>query len=75
MDIHQGPKVFKGHFGKAFIADIARIIDQDINRAKGIQGCLDNILPALFRCHGIIIGNRLTPGGLNFSNNAIRRSV
>ena len=74
MHVDQGPKIVKLHLGKALVAHIAGIVDQHINRAKGVERGLNDPPPTRFAGHRIVAGHGLTAGRPDLLNHAIGRS-
>src|SRR5690606_6680939 len=58
-------EILVGNIFQRSIADIAGIVDQDIDAPEVVQGGIDDGLPALGGGHGFRTGHRLAASGLD----------
>ena len=68
MDTQYRMPIFRFHFDKTFIAQDAGVVDEDIHRAKGLQGRLDDGFTAVRRRHIVIVGHGFAAGRLNLTS-------
>ena len=73
MDTQYRMPIFRFHFDKTFIAQDAGVVDEDIHRAKGIQGRLDDGFTAVRRRHIVVIGHGFAAGSLDFAHHLVGR--
>src|SRR5262249_53142464 len=63
------------HLGQRLVAHIARVVDQNIDRAKGIECGLDDITTAFFGSDRVVVGDRLATSRFDFCNDSVSCSM
>jgi len=67
------PLIF-GHVCQHSVAQNARVVDDDVERAKGIDRGLNQALRAFERRHAVAVGDRLATERLDLFDNLLRRA-
>ena len=64
VDVDDGPQVGDVQVGERLVPQDAGVVDDDVDRAEGVERGLDDGRPALGGGHRVVAGHGLAAGGL-----------